>query len=56
MDNQLFDRLTTSMQQMNEIDAGNLEPSHIMEVKPFPTAAAPVDSSEQGMYEQPPKN
>nr|WP_314431768.1 hypothetical protein [uncultured Pantoea sp.] len=47
MDNQLFDRLTTSMQQMNEIDAGNLKPSRITEVTPSPHAAAPDNSPEQ---------
>lgn len=47
MDNQLFDRLTTSMQQMNEIAAGKLEPSRINEVTPSPVAAAPDNSSEQ---------
>jgi len=40
MDNQLFYRLTTSMQQMNEIDAGYLALSRITEVKPSSTAAA----------------
>lgn len=47
MDNQLFDRLTTSMQQMNEIDASCLESSRITEVPPSPPTAAPDNSSEQ---------
>lgn len=44
---ELFDRLTTSMQQMKEIDAGKLELSRITEVKPSPTATAPDDSPKQ---------
>lgn len=47
MDNQLFDRLTASMQQMNEIDAGKREPSRIAEVTPSPPAAAPDDNPKQ---------
>lgn len=46
MDNHLFDRLTTSMQQMNVIAAGKLEPSRITKVTPLLAAAAPDNSPE----------
>jgi len=47
MTSNLFTRLVASMQQMNEIAAGNLEPSRITEVTPSPHVAAPDNSSEQ---------
>lgn len=43
----LFTRLVASMQQMNEIAAGNMESSRITEVTPSPHATAPDNSSEQ---------
>lgn len=36
MDKELFDDLVKSMEQMNEIIAGEREPSRIFEVKPRP--------------------